>query len=46
MVRKDSYLHTDDRVNEEQHRYEETNVRQSLKEDNESLLFTFTMAIN
>lgn len=29
----DSYLHTDDSVDEEQHRYEETNVRQSLEED-------------
>lgn len=28
---KDTYLHTDDRVDEKQHRYEETNVRQSLE---------------
>jgi len=31
-MKEDSYLHTDDRVDEKQHRDEETNVRQSLKE--------------
>lgn len=27
VTEEDSYLHTDDSVDEEQHRYEETNVR-------------------
>lgn len=29
----DAYLHTDDRINEEQHRYQKTNVRQSLRKE-------------
>jgi len=32
-MEEDSYLHTDDSVDKEQHRYEKTNVRQSLEEN-------------